>query len=202
MLRRLGANAILATDVALAIDVAASELHRDGRYRLSAEQRAISPAQLTESLCDLAGRFPLCSIEDALDQDDWDGWSALPAALPNVQLVGDDLFATNLERVQRGIGLGVAHAALIKLNQNGTLSGTLAVVAALRGAGLQPIVAARSGDTEDTFVADLAVAVGAGQIKLGALRNTERMAKYNQLLRIEQETELPCARFRGPASGA
>src|SRR5262249_51462310 len=134
------------------------------------------------------------SIEDAMDQDDWDGWRGFTRAASDIQVVGDDVFATNIGRVERGIQEGAANACLIKLNQNGTLSGTLAVMAALRAAGFDAIVAARSGDTEDTFIADLAVGSGAGQVKIGSVRNTERLGKYNRLLRIEEEAEIPFAR--------
>src|SRR5262249_52560712 len=136
------------------------------------------------------------SVEDPLDQDDWEAWRDLARAAPGIQIVGDDLFATHLGRVERGIAEGAASAAIVKPNQNGTLTGTLAVMAALRAAGLGAIVAGRSGDTEDTFVADLAVGAGAGQIKIGAFRNSERLAKYNQLIRIEEESGVALARWR------
>lgn len=181
------------TDIAIGLDVAASELAADAGYHLPGEGKRLSAADLVEHLAALVHRFPIISVEDALEQDDWTGWSALTRRLAGLQVVGDDLFATNGERIRRGIATGAANAAVIKLNQNGTLSGTLKAISTLRDAGYRAIVAARSGDTEDTFVADLAVGTGAGQVKIGAFRNTERLAKYNQLLRIEEESGLPFA---------
>ena len=148
---------------------------------------------MIDHLVDLVKRFPIVSVEDALDQDDWAGWRDFTLAVPEIQIVGDDLFATNIDRIAKGIGDGVANTVLIKLNQNGTLTGTMAAMAALRAANFGAVIAARSGDTEDTFIADLAVGSGAGQIKIGSFRNTERLAKYNQLLRIEEESGLPFA---------
>lgn len=180
-------------DVAIAIDVAASELFSEGRYILAGEGRSFTGSEMIGYLTELTGRFPIVSMEDTLDQDDWDAWRDITLAVPGMQIVGDDLFATNFDRITKGIAEGAANSALIKLNQNGTLTGTLAAMAALRVAGFGTIVAARSGDTEDTFVADFAVGSGAGQIKIGSFRNTERVAKYNQLLRIEEESGLPFA---------
>ncbi|HLO75866.1 MAG TPA: phosphopyruvate hydratase, partial [Magnetospirillum sp.] len=179
--------------VAIAVDVAASELHRDGHYALAGGMRRLSRAGMIDMLRGLVGRFPIVSVEDALDQDDWDGWCEFTRAAPDIQIVGDDLFATNAARIARGIKAGAANAALIKLNQNGTLTGTITAIGALRAAGFGTIVAARSGDTEDTFMADFAVGTGVGQIKIGAFRNTERVAKYNRLSRIEEEAGLPFA---------
>lgn len=184
------------TDVAIALDVAASELTGDGGYHLPGEGKRLSTPEFIDHVAELAGRFPIVSVEDAVEQDDWAGWRALTQRLGGLQVAGDDLFATNGERIRHGIEAGAANAAVLKLNQNGTLSGTLAALASLRAAGYGTIVAARSGDTEDTFIADLAVGTGAGQVKIGAFRNTERLAKYNQLLRIEEESALPFAGWR------
>lgn len=180
-------------DVAIGVDVAASELLEKGHYNLAAEGRRLSGREMIDYIVDLTRRFPIVSVEDALDQDDWAAWRGFTVSIPEIQVVGDDLFATNINRIMKGAGEGAANAALIKLNQNGTLTGTLAAMAALRSANYGIIVAARSGDTEDSFVADLAVGSGAGQIKIGAFRNSERLAKYNQLLRIEEESGLPFA---------
>lgn len=188
-------------DVAIGLDVAASEFFLDDRYRLAGEDRQLSSRGMIDYLGELIGRFPIVSVEDALDQDDWPAWREFTRAFPDKQIVGDDLFATNAGRIEKGIGQGAANAALIKPNQNGTLTGTLAAMAALRSAGLGTIVAARSGDTEDTFIADLAVGSGAGQIKIGAFRNTERLAKYNRLLRIEEASGLPFAGVSGLSGG-
>lgn len=186
------------TDVAIGLDLAASDLLKGGRYALPGEGHELGGAELAGMVRDLIRRFPIVSVEDVLDQDDWAGWRDFTRTAPAVQIVGDDLFATNPDRIDRGVAEGAANAAILKLNQNGTLSGTLGTLAKLRTAGWRAIVAARSGDTEDCFVADLAVGSGAGQVKIGAFRNTERIAKYNQLLRIEAETGLPLARWRSP----
>lgn len=182
-------------DIAIALDIAASELLTPEGYRL--EDATMSGEALLAYLESLTGRYPILSLEDVADQDDWDGWRVLTARRPDLQIVGDDLFATNPQRVRRGIAEGAANAALIKPNQNGTLSGTLAVMEELRRAGRGVIVAGRSGDTEDSFIADLAVGGGAGQIKIGAFRNSERLAKYNRLLEIEAESALPFAGMAG-----
>jgi enolase len=173
-------------EVAIAIDVAATELFEGGRYRLEgAERGSDEMASLYE---ELLKSFPVVSIEDPLAEDDWAGWSALTEALGSrVQIVGDDLFVTNAERLARGIGEGCANAILVKPNQVGTLTETLDVVAAARSAGFGAVISHRSGETEDTTIADLAVATGAGQVKAGAPARGERTAKYNQLLRIEEE---------------
>ena len=174
--------------MAMAIDVAATHFYRDGRYELRNEDRNLSSEEMAALLERWIARYPLVSIEDGLAEDDWDGWRGLTAALgERVQLIGDDLFATNLERLERGIALGAANAVLVKMNQIGTLTETLAVVDRARGAGYRAVISARSGETEDSFLADLAVASGAGQIKVGSVRSSERMAKYNRLLRIERE---------------
>lgn len=184
-------------DIGIALDVAASELYEDGCYVLKGEKQRFTGQEMVSFLTDLARRFPIISIEDALDQDDWDHWRHFTSELPNVQIVGDDLFVTNVDRIKLGIDRNVANAALIKLNQNGTLTGTLSAISMARSANYATVVSARSGETEDTFIADLAVGTGAGQIKIGSVRNSERLAKYNQLLRIEEEAGLPFAGVKG-----
>jgi len=184
-------------DIAIAVDVAATTMRqRDGRYRMAREDRDLSSAVMVDMIEAWAGEFPLVSIEDGLDEEDWDGWKLLTSRLADrLQLVGDDLFATNSRRLARGIREGVANAVLIKANQNGTLTGTLDVLAEARAAGYRTIVSARSGETEDAFMADLAVGSGAGQIKIGSLRTSNTLAKYNQLLRIEENSNAPYAGF-------
>jgi enolase len=173
--------------VAIALDPAVSELYRDGVYVLEHEDRSLTAEQLADYWEDLAGRYPILSIEDGMAEDDWDGWAALTDRLGNqIQLVGDDLFVTNTERLRRGIESGVANSILIKVNQIGTLTETLAAVRMAREAGYTAIMSHRSGETEDVTIADLAVATGCGQIKTGAPSRTDRVAKYNQLLRIEE----------------
>lgn len=184
-------------DVAIALDVAASELLKNGAYILAGEAKSLSGAKMTEHLIDLSRRFPIISIEDALDQDDWEHWRTLTRALPDLQIVGDDLFATNTKRIAHGIEQHVANAALIKVNQNGTLSGTIAAMACAQRGDYATIVSARSGETEDSFVADFAVGTGAGQIKIGSVRSSERLAKYNQLLRLEEDSQLEFAGTSG-----
>jgi enolase len=186
-------------EVAIAIDVAATELFEGGRYRLEgAERGSDEMASLYE---ELLKSFPVVSIEDPLAEDDWAGWSALTEALGSrMQIVGDDLFVTNAERLARGIGEGCANAILVKPNQVGTLTETLDVVAAARSAGYGAVISHRSGETEDTTIADLVVATGAGQIKAGAPARGERTAKYNQLLRIEEELG-ETARYGGGGRG-
>jgi enolase len=184
-------------DIAIALDVAASTLKGSGgHYVFRREGVERSSAQVIEMLAGLADEFPVASIEDGLDEEDWSGWSQLTRTLGHkVQLVGDDLFATHAERVARGIREGVANGILVKANQNGTLSGTLDVIALGRNAGYATIVSARSGETEDAFMSDLAVGGAAGQIKIGSLRTSSTVAKYNQLLRIEEHSE---AAYAGP----
>tara|TARA_B110001454_G_scaffold209723_1_gene223503 strand:+ start:15151 stop:16455 length:1305 start_codon:yes stop_codon:yes gene_type:complete len=184
-------------DAAIALDVAASELFEGGHYRLAGERRTFVGAEMADFILDLARRYPVISIEDPLEQDDWDNWHRFTSKLPNCQIVGDDLFVTSVERIRTGIDRKVANAALIKLNQNGTVSGTIEATATAKAAGYAAVVSARSGETEDTFIADLAVALGAGQIKIGSVRSSERLAKYNQLLRIEEESALPFAGIGG-----
>jgi enolase len=176
----------LGTDLVLALDVAASEFHKDGVYSIDGgEKDAAGMVAYYQGLCE---RFPLFSIEDGLDENDWDGWAALTAALGDtVQLVGDDLFVTNVDRLGRGIQGGVANAVLIKVNQIGTLSETLDTIELAHKSGYRTVISHRSGETEDTTISDLAVAINAGQIKTGAPCRSERVAKYNQLLRIEHE---------------
>jgi len=184
-------------DIAIAMDVAASNLWRDGRYRFKGEGADRDAAQMIDLLTGLADRFPIVSIEDGLDENAWDDWRTLTRRLAGrLQLVGDDLFVTNPALLRRGIAEGVANAILLKLNQIGTLSETLETIAIARGAGYGTIISHRSGETEDTTIADLVVATGAGQIKTGAPSRGERVAKYNQLLRIE-ETLGARARYAG-----
>ena len=175
-------------DVLLAIDAAASELWADGEYTLhwsSGQKR--SPEAMVAFYAELANRYPIVSLEDGLDENDWDGWAQLTAALGDrIQLVGDDLFATNTERLNRGIQKGIANSILVKVNQIGTLSETLAAIELAKRAGYTAVISHRSGETEDTTIADLAVATNAGQIKTGSASRTDRVAKYNQLLRIEE----------------
>ncbi len=174
------------TDIAVGLDVAATEFFNDGVYTV--EGKAWSADQLTEYFADLVANYPIVTIEDALAEDDWDAWKSLTDALGSkVQLVGDDLFVTNPERLGRGIELGVANALLVKVNQIGTLSETLDAISLATSNGYRSMLSHRSGETEDTTIADLAVAVNCGQIKTGAPARSERVAKYNQLLRIEEE---------------
>jgi enolase 1/2/3 len=173
--------------VAIALDPAVSELFRDGAYVLEHEGRTLSAAELASYWVDLAARYPIISIEDGMGEDDWDGWAQLTSELGSrMQLVGDDLFVTNTERLKRGIDSGVANSILIKVNQIGTLTETLAAIRMARDNGYTAVVSHRSGETEDVTIADLAVATGCGQIKTGAPSRTDRVAKYNQLLRIEE----------------
>jgi enolase len=175
-------------DVAIALDPATSEIHHDGGYVLEHEGRTLSAGELADYWVDLAARYPIVSIEDGMDEEDWDGWKALTERLGgSVQLVGDDLFVTNTERLSRGIELGVGNSILIKVNQIGTLTETLAAIAMAREAGYTAVMSHRSGETEDVTIADLAVATGCGQIKTGAPSRSDRVAKYNQLLRIEEQ---------------
>src|ERR1700691_404351 len=175
-------------DVAIALDPAASELYDDGSYVLEHEGRTLSPAELADYWVDLAARSPIVSIEDGMDEEDWDGWRTLTERLgDSVQLVGDDLFVTNTERLRRGIESRVANSILIKVNQIGTLTETLRAIAMARDTGYTAVMSHRSGETEDVTIADLAVATGCGQIKTGAPSRSDRVAKSNQLLRIEEQ---------------
>jgi enolase len=174
-------------DVAIALDPATSEIYDDGAYVLEHEGRTLSSEEMADYWADMAARYPIVSIEDGMDEEDWDGWKLLTERMgERVQLVGDDLFVTNTERLRRGIELGVANSILIKVNQIGTLSETLAAMRMAEEAGHTAVMSHRSGETEDTTIADLAVATGCGQIKTGAPSRSDRVAKYNQLLRIEE----------------
>jgi enolase len=175
-------------DVAICLDPAASEFFQDGRYELTCESRSLSSAEMSEFWADISARYPLLFLEDGLAEGDWDGWKQLTDLIGDrVQLVGDDIFVTNPDILRNGIERGIANSVLIKLNQIGTLTETLDTIALARGAGYRCVISHRSGETEDTFIADLAVATGVGQIKTGAPARSERVAKYNQLLRIEEE---------------
>ena len=193
------------TDIGLALDVAATEFFRDGAYQF--EKQAQNGTQMTEFYAGLLDSYPLVSIEDPLSEDEWDSWAELTTAIGDrVQIVGDDLFVTNPERLEEGIERGVANALLVKVNQIGTLTETLDAVALAHNSGYRTMMSHRSGETEDTFIADLAVAVGSGQIKTGAPARSERVAKYNQLMRIEEVLgdaaryagDLAFPRFVGP----
>ncbi len=174
-------------DVAIALDPATSEIFAGGSYSLASEGRVLSSAEMADYWAEMASRYPIVSIEDGLDEEDWVGWKLLTEKIgARVQLVGDDLFVTNTERLARGIELGVANSILIKVNQIGTLTETLDAIAMAREAGYSAVMSHRSGETEDTTIADLAVATGCGQIKTGAPSRSDRVAKYNQLLRIEE----------------
>jgi len=175
-------------EVAIALDPAASEFYSDGAYVLASEQRSFAPEEFAGYWSEICGRYPVVSLEDAMAEEDWAGWAALTEAVGGrVQLVGDDIFVTNVERVERGIRSHVANAVLIKVNQIGTLTETLTTMRVTRAAGYRCVVSHRSGETEDTTIADLAVATNCGQIKTGAPARSDRVAKYNQLLRIEHE---------------
>ncbi|MFT3808626.1 MAG: phosphopyruvate hydratase [Micropepsaceae bacterium] len=175
-------------DISLALDVASTEFFKDGKYHLEGEGRVLTSAELGAYYEQLCGRYPIISIEDGMAEDDWDGWAALTAGLGRkVQLVGDDLFVTNPRRLADGIAKGTANAILVKVNQIGTLTETLEAVTMAQRAGYGVVMSHRSGETEDSTIADLAVATNAGQIKTGSLARSERTAKYNQLLRIEAE---------------
>jgi enolase len=174
-------------DVFIALDPATSEIFEEGAYVLEHEGRSLAADELAAYWADLCARYPIVSIEDGMDEEDWDGWKTLTDAVGDrVQLVGDDLFVTNTERLQRGIDAGVANSILVKVNQIGTLTETLDAIATARAAGYTAVMSHRSGETEDTTIADLAVATGCGQIKTGAPSRSDRVAKYNQLLRIEE----------------
>lgn len=178
-------------DIYIALDVAASELYREGRYHLSGEGLVKTAEEMVDYYADLCSRYPVISIEDGLAQDDWAGWQLLTEKLGDkIQIVGDDVFVTNLERLDKGIELKAANSILIKLNQIGTLTETLDVIERAKKAGFTAVISHRSGETEDTTIAELAVAANAGQIKTGAPSRSDRVAKYNQLLRIEEELEI------------
>ncbi|MDD4700811.1 MAG: phosphopyruvate hydratase [Desulfovibrio sp.] len=186
------------TEVALAIDVAASEFYKDGKYVLAGEGKTFNNAEMSEWLAEFTRKYPLISIEDGMAENDWDGWGMLTASLgDHVQLVGDDVFVTNPSILAEGIAEGVGNSILIKLNQIGTVTETLDTIEMAKEAAYTTVISHRSGETEDSFIADLAVGVNSGQIKTGSLCRSERMAKYNQLLRIEEELG-DDAEFFGP----
>jgi len=174
-------------DVVIALDSASTEFFKDGKYHLEGEGKILSSNEMVEYYKDLCARYPIVSIEDGLAEDDWDGWTALTTALGDtVQLVGDDLYVTNAKRLKRGIEEKAGNAVLVKVNQIGTLSETLETIEMAKKAGFGIVLSHRSGETEDSTIADLAVATNAGQIKTGSLSRSDRVAKYNQLLRIEE----------------
>jgi len=184
-------------DIYLALDVAATELFHDGRYILEGEKRTLTSAEMTAYYAELVASYPIFSIEDGMAEDDWEGWHGLTAALGDrCQLVGDDLFVTNVSRLKEGIDKGIANAILVKVNQIGTLTETLDAVRMAQQAGYAAVMSHRSGETEDATIADLAVATNCGQIKTGSLARSDRVAKYNQLIRIEEELG-PSARYAG-----
>jgi enolase len=190
----------LGEQVVFALDPASSEFHRDGRYELAGEGKSLDAGGMVRFYEDLCARYPIHSIEDGMAEDDWDGWRALTEALgAKVQLVGDDLFVTNPAILAEGIARGIANALLVKVNQIGTLSETLEAVELAQRAGYRCVMSHRSGETEDSVIADLAVATNCGQIKTGSMSRSDRMAKYNQLLRIEEELG-PAARFAGASA--
>ncbi len=190
----------LGDDVLLALDCAASEFFKDGSYRMEAEGKSLSPVEMADFLADLAANYPIASIEDGMAEDDWDGWRSLTAKLGSrVQLVGDDLFVTNVKRLQQGIGDGIANSILVKVNQIGSLTETIDAVRLAQTNGYTAVMSHRSGETEDSTIADLAVALSCGQIKTGSLARSDRTAKYNQLLRIEEELG-DTARYAGRAA--
>jgi enolase len=187
-------------DMAIALDPASSEIHRDGVYDLAGEGRKLSSDDFVAYWVDLCERYPIVSIEDGMAEDDWDGWASLTKALGHkVQLVGDDLFVTNVDRLGRGVAAGVANSILVKVNQIGTLTETLETIGLASRSGYTAVMSHRSGETEDTTIADLAVATNCGQVKTGAPARSDRVAKYNQLLRIEHDLGEGAA-YRGRAA--
>lgn len=189
----------LGKDIVLALDIAASEFYHNGVYHMESEKRQFTALELIDYYADLVANYPIFSIEDGLDEQDWSGWMQLTSRLGHdIQLVGDDLFVTHIELLQEGINQHVANAILIKLNQIGTLSETLQTIHLAQKNHYNCIISHRSGETEDTFIADLAVATGCGQIKTGSLCRSERVAKYNQLLRIAEQSKLPYAKVSVP----
>ena len=180
----------LGEDAVIALDAAATELYSDGKYHLAGEDRSLTSAEMVDMWAGLVGNYPIVSLEDPMDEEDWDGFAALTARIGDkVQVVGDDLFVTNPVRLSRGIEAGSANAILVKVNQIGTLSETLQAVEMAQKAGFGVVISHRSGETEDSFIADLSVATNAGQIKTGSLSRSDRLAKYNQLLRIDEELD-------------
>ena len=197
-----GAGLNPGSDVGLALDVAATELVVNGKYRLIGENAEFTQDQFIDYQAELCRTFPIISIEDPLGEDDWDGWSKITDRLGDkVQIVGDDLFVTNTNRIKRGIAQGAANAVLIKMNQIGTLTETLEAIEMAKAAQMRVVVSHRSGETEDTTIADLAVATNSGQIKTGSVSRTDRVAKYNQLLRIEEELGM-CGHYAGEENSA
>ncbi|MGH9291183.1 MAG: phosphopyruvate hydratase [Acidimicrobiales bacterium] len=189
-------------EIAIALDPAATELFASGSYELAGEGRSLSAAELSDYFVDIVRRYPVVSVEDGMAEEDWDGWATITGALGSrIQLVGDDIFVTNVERLERGIASGVANAVLVKVNQIGTLTETLLTVETAARAGYRAVVSHRSGETEDTTIADLAVGINCGQIKAGAPARSDRVAKYNQLLRIEEQLG-EGAEYRGLAAFA
>jgi enolase len=190
----------LGKDITLALDCAASEFYKDGQYNLSGEGKVYSAQGFSDFLAELCDQYPIISIEDGQDESDWDGWKYQTEKLgERIQLVGDDLFVTNTSILSRGIEMGVGNSILIKFNQIGTLSETLDAINMAKEAGYSVVISHRSGETEDTTIADLAVATAAGQIKTGSLCRSDRVAKYNRLLRIEAELGNDVAPYRGMA---
>ena len=190
----------LGGDVLLALDCAASEYFKDGAYHMTGEGKTLSSAENADFLADLASNYPIASIEDGMAEDDWDGWKLLTDKLGSrVQLVGDDLFVTNVKRLEKGIADGIANSILIKVNQIGSLTETISAVRLAQTSGYTAVMSHRSGETEDSTIADLAVALGCGQIKTGSLARSDRTAKYNQLLRIEEELG-DAAKYAGRAA--
>ncbi|MDZ4064374.1 MAG: phosphopyruvate hydratase, partial [Coriobacteriia bacterium] len=182
------AGYVLGEQVRFALDPAVTEIYEDGLYNLAGEGRKLSSAQMVDFWADLVERYPIISLEDGMAEEDWDGWKMLTDRLGDkIQLVGDDLFVTNTERLGKGIKMGVANSILIKVNQIGSLTETLEAIEMAKRAGYTCVISHRSGETEDTTIADIAVAVNAGQIKTGAPARSDRVAKYNQLIRIEEE---------------
>lgn len=177
-------------DIKIALDAASSEFYKNGKYEMKGEKKTLTSTEIVDYYADLVERFPIYSIEDGMAEDDWEGWLLLSQKLGNkIQLVGDDLFVTNPKRLSMGIEKGVANSILIKVNQIGTLTEALAAIEMAHRAGYTTVVSHRSGETEDSTIADIAVAVNAGQIKTGSMSRSDRMAKYNQLIRIEEELE-------------
>jgi enolase len=188
------------TDISLGLDCAASEFYKDGRYRLDAENRVLTSEQFADMLASWVDKYPIISIEDAMSENDWDGWIHLTERLgKKVQLVGDDVFVTNTKILKQGIARRVANSILVKINQIGTLSETFAAITMANRAGYTAVVSHRSGETEDSMIADIAVGTNAGQIKTGSLSRSDRVAKYNQLLRIEEDLG-DAARYAGRAA--
>jgi enolase len=182
-----GAGYVAGGEVSLAIDVAASHFHHEGRYDLANENRQLNPDEMIDRLAAWVKDYPLISIEDGLDENDWSGWRTLTQRLGTVQLLGDDLFTTDPERLRRGIDQGVANSILIKPNQIGTITETLGAICLAQASGYRCVVSTRSGETEDAWIVDLAVGTGAGQLKPGSITRSERLAKFNRLRRIAAE---------------